>query len=812
MLRVLKIVPVLVAAFVAACFDLTATSPDIPGLGKGARLNVVTRSCDVLSDSQTRDLITVVYTSLRQQTGNQGLAFWDRIQAAGTSAEKIAITWEFVDDILTLKQSIGAASSPDIVRLINYLFCNVGVAAGFPGGDGWVVRPGENLAQLPLINSTRYAGFVLPANTVNANTGPRLFAISPSTATLNTPLDQYGTAQEFSAYPTASFPAGIYVGLCAGASNASVEARIKLGHNQSTGAFEVLPPPPASVSFNDLLTCLIGTNSASSTVGCETYYQASSGRSMVDRLWAMMLPKVARAATMLSVGCPGIGGTLTELSPVRPVDPQVAVIANATGTSAIFGFPVFGSPSVTVRTPKGTVLAGVPVTFGVVSGGGAVIPTTPIATGSNGVAAANFWTVNTVASTSVLRATPAIGGQAVTGAVFNPSFVEFRASSTSSRNGTNPATQLAFTTQPAANTNYTAGAAASFTVTVRTSSGATAANYNGPVRFTSSTGSLGGATVVKAANGVATASLILQKVQNQQFITATGAYNGATFSSNSNLINVTAAQTSSARIVRADAGALTAATGSGLSSSPKVRVEDAFGNLITNRTVYFFSGNNGSTVTPTTGLSTGSTATGVGPTQWPIAFGRNTLVASLNTSPSSTVGSWIEIPATGTPTASSGDVYRACEPSGTTYDPINTYAPRWFGLTATDRQQKLTNVKVFLNNPGSPIRIRFRMRVILVVSATSSSELLSTDSWVVFNGATSEQKEVNFATADIPLTGATQVVFRIEQLDNISTKRPVRFVSSIVPKSDCAFNTVAWASPAGTPFRSTAAMRVVTKQ
>ena len=821
MMKFLQRLGVLLIVVTGACIDESATMPEPVGLPAPA-FNVAITLCErSLTQTDGDLLITRVYTALGGADATTARAQWVIINStSSTATQKRNAAWALADNVLTAKQNGGYPSSTDMTRLINVSFCLGGVTGvGFPGGDGWVVQPGENTAQLPLINSGQYAGFVLPANTVTATTGPRLFAISPSTATLNTPLDVYGTAQEFSSYPSAAYPNGIYVGLCAGVSaTANVSPnQLSLGHNLGNGTFEVLPPSPTSVSWATLLECLPGISLQTASTGCETYYAGSEpSPAWADRLWAMLLPSKAHAAT-ITEGCAGVGGLVSNLSPVRPVDPRLEVVPPAgLGTSAAAGYPVWGSPSVIVRTPtRKTPVAGVRVTFSLTSGTGGLLPTGVVNTDATGTATKTFWTLSTAANpASTLRMRPdtATGTPAVKGVAFTPAFIDLNGTAT----GAAPAvTRIAFNRVPSA-TIARAGATDSVRVTVYTGSSSTAiaTNYNGPVTFTSATGALAGQTTVQAVAGVARALLTFQKVGSRQTLTATAAHGTRTYTASATF-TVTAADTASARIVRVGTTALSAATGASLSGSgtPKVRVEDQYGNLIASRNVFFRAGNNSSAVTPTTSLSTGTSTAGVGPTAWPIQFGLNTLVASMDATLSTTnPNRWIEIPATGTATAASGDVYKACEPGGSTptYLNVATYAPRLGNLSQTDQLQKITNVKLFLNSPGTPGRVGVRLTIKAYNGTTLTSSAVAPDVQVAFRGTASEQKEVNFVFATpFDLAGDQTVIF---QATSLATGRTVNYVASVPDRTSCDFNSVAHATPTGTAFAPTAAIRVIAKQ
>ena len=63
------------------------------------------------------------------------------------------------------------------------------------------------------------------------------------------------------------------------------------------------------------------------------------------------------------------------------------------------------APTVLVRDVSNNPVAGVAVTFGVTGGGGAVAPTTPVATNASGIATLTSWTLGTVAGANTMSAT-----------------------------------------------------------------------------------------------------------------------------------------------------------------------------------------------------------------------------------------------------------------------------------------------------------------------------------------------------------------------------------------------------------------------
>src|SRR5206468_4825030 len=111
-----------------------------------------------------------------------------------------------------------------------------------------------------------------------------------------------------------------------------------------------------------------------------------------------------------------------------------SIAPNGGGTSAPVGTAVNPPPSVIVRDASGNPVSGVAVTFAASPGSGTVTPTTPVATGANGIAAATSWTLSATAGQNTATAT-------ATGLAGSP--VTFTATGTAGA-----ATRLVLTTLP----------------------------------------------------------------------------------------------------------------------------------------------------------------------------------------------------------------------------------------------------------------------------------------------------------------------------------------------------------------------------
>ena len=119
------------------------------------------------------------------------------------------------------------------------------------------------------------------------------------------------------------------------------------------------------------------------------------------------VPASLLLVTVLAAGCGGGG--------VEPPPPGRTITVNGGGVqNGIAGSAVPIAPSVLVTDADGNAVSGVPVTFQVTSGGGSVVPETPVNTNAQGVAAATSWTLGPAAGSNTLSATsPGLTGSPV---------------------------------------------------------------------------------------------------------------------------------------------------------------------------------------------------------------------------------------------------------------------------------------------------------------------------------------------------------------------------------------------------------------
>jgi hypothetical protein len=179
--------------------------------------------------------------------------------------------------------------------------------------------------------------------------------------------------------------------------------------------------------------------------------------------------------------------------------PAKLVKSAGDGQSAQAATAVATPPAVTLTDASGNPVAGVGVTFQVTGGGGAVAPTTPVATNASGIATATSWTLGAAAGPNQLTASVAAAGVTGNPAVFTATGV------------VGGANRLVFTVEPV---NAAVGAPIAPAVQVQVQDAAgnpvTTATNAITVSFGSNpTGAaLGGTTTVSAVNGTATFSTL----------------------------------------------------------------------------------------------------------------------------------------------------------------------------------------------------------------------------------------------------------------------------------------------------------------
>ncbi len=96
-----------------------------------------------------------------------------------------------------------------------------------------------------------------------------------------------------------------------------------------------------------------------------------------------------------------VSGTVTTTAGAAT---QIAINAG-NGQSATVNTAVATPPSAIVRDVSGNPVTGVSVTFAVASGGGSILPVSPVVTNASGIASLTSWTVGTIAGANSITAT-----------------------------------------------------------------------------------------------------------------------------------------------------------------------------------------------------------------------------------------------------------------------------------------------------------------------------------------------------------------------------------------------------------------------
>ncbi len=272
----------------------------------------------------------------------------------------------------------------------------------------------------------------------------------------------------------------------------------------------------------------------------------------------------ARTLQFTSAGLTSVTSASISLAAGAPT--QMAVSAGQ-GQTATAGSAVAVDPAVLVRDVSLNPVAGVAVTFAVASGGGSVLPGTPVATNTSGIATATSWTLGTTAGANSLTATAAPGSIAG-----NP--VTFTATGTAGAAG-----KLAMFTQPPGTAQSGTTISPATVVQLQDALGNPVTTQN--VGITASIASGPGGTL--GGSLVALTDLNGRAAFNSLVITGpTGAYtlqfNGASLTGvMSNAITLTAGGAAKLSIT---AQPTTAQSGIAFPVAPTVQVQDAAGNPV----------------------------------------------------------------------------------------------------------------------------------------------------------------------------------------------------------------------------------------
>ncbi len=204
-----------------------------------------------------------------------------------------------------------------------------------------------------------------------------------------------------------------------GTTGAATQIAINGGNGQIATVGTAVATPPSVIvrdQFNNPVA------------GVAVTFAVASGDGTVDPTTAVTTNGSGIAAVTSWTLGPGAGAnTLTATSPGLTGSPVTFTATGAAGSassiaiqagnnqSAPAGSAVATPPAVLIRDQHGNPVQGVSVTFAVASGGGSVNPTSPVATGPDGIAAATSWTLGPTEGTNTLTASsPGLTGSPVT--------------------------------------------------------------------------------------------------------------------------------------------------------------------------------------------------------------------------------------------------------------------------------------------------------------------------------------------------------------------------------------------------------------
>jgi hypothetical protein len=295
------------------------------------------------------------------------------------------------------------------------------------------------------------------------------------------------------------------------------------------------------------------------------------------------LPRTS-GTTTLTASVAGLSATMTFVVTLLPGPPTQADVAPATASepstnnqTAAVGSSIPLPPRVKVSDQYGNGVPNTAVTFAVTSGGGVVVPVTPVQTDASGIARPTSWTMGTSPGANVLRATVQGIATPVTvtaTAVAGPpaSILAAQSATTAPVNGTITASA----TVRDAYGNPVGGAAVTFVPTAPTNAAVTSANP-------ATTNTL----------GVATATWRLDTLARTNTLTATvGSGTAAVAASYS----ATSTALAASKLAVAAGDGQTAPASSQLPVAPAVRVTDQYNNPVAGQVVTFATATGNGTV------------------------------------------------------------------------------------------------------------------------------------------------------------------------------------------------------------------------
>ncbi|PYO69270.1 MAG: hypothetical protein DMD69_03370, partial [Gemmatimonadetes bacterium] len=486
-----------------------------------------------------------------------------------------------------------------------------------------------------------------------------------------------------------------------GTTGAATQIAIKGGNGQTATVATAVATPPSVIvrdQFNNPVA------------GVAVTFAVASGNGSVDPTTAVTTNGSGIAAvTSWTLGPSAGTNTLTATAPGLTGSP---VTFTATGTagsassialhagdnqSAPAGTAVATPPAALVRDQHGNPVQGVSVTFAVASGGGSVNPTSPVATGLDGIAAATSWTLGPTEGTNTLTASSA-------GLTGSP--VTFTATGTPGA-----AARLALTTPPSSTAQNGVPFAQQPVLQVQDANGnpinqsgttVTASIASGPSGAT-----LGNATATTGSNGAASFSGLRLSGTAGSYTLRFEASGLATATSGT--ISLSAGAVASLGVNGGNNQ--TATAGTAVATPPSVLARDASGNPVAGVSVTFAVATGGGSVEPTAPVVTGANGVAAA-TSWTLGAtaGSNTLTATA-------AGSGISgNPVTFTATGTAGAAARlsiSTEPSSTAQSGVSL------------AQQPVIQLRDANGNPVSQVGVSV---TVAIASGPSGSTLGGTTS------------------------------------------------------------------------------------
>ena len=383
----------------AACAERTTQPIDPPSFQA-----VTTASCP--SQSALETIIKAIFPSGGDRSS--ALSKLNQVErlVARDSANAQSHAFDLIQFLLakyTAGRLIGgqsAGTQASLQALLNGILCTVGLnqafGAGSLGPDGTAAFIYPTTPDTDVVSPTGWGGVHVPNASVTVPTIVTVQRLPDFPGPLLTQLDQYPIYYEYHSSTPGPFAQDVTVGICLAVNATPPDPnRLRLAHNvapYTPGSIQILPI--ASAPFVNCTTAPIAA--ATSKWG----FDLAHGTALMKKLF---LPSPLLAGPMFATG--GVGGTVREFSPFGAVDTLGTMTTSRTTFGGIPNDLTDNVPTVTITTPAGHPLVGIPVNF-VVTSGGAVITGGSTVTNASGVASVTSLKVGpTVGQCSQITAT-----------------------------------------------------------------------------------------------------------------------------------------------------------------------------------------------------------------------------------------------------------------------------------------------------------------------------------------------------------------------------------------------------------------------